>query len=151
MPATTVRAGERDPLHVLGMPLRFLCDARETGGAWSLFEEEIPLGMGPPPHRHPWDEAYYVLDGEVDFEIDGERVSIKAGDFTRLPANTVHAFKGASPAGARVLIFAAPGHSSEFFEDLNSEVRNIPQDLHKIPDIGKRHSIEMMQTSAAAE
>ena len=45
MPATTVRAGERDPLHVLGMPLRFLCDARETGGAWSLFEEDIPLGM----------------------------------------------------------------------------------------------------------
>jgi glyoxylate utilization-related uncharacterized protein len=133
------------------MPLRFLCDARETGGAWSLFEEEIPLGMGPPPHRHPWDEAYYVLDGEVDFEIDGERVCIKAGDFTRLPANTVHAFKGASPAGARVLIFAAPGHSSEFFEDLNSEVRNIPEDLHKIPAIGKRHSIEMMQTSAAAE
>jgi hypothetical protein len=57
MPATTVRAGERDPLNVLGMPLRFLCEARETDGAWSLFEEHIPLGMGPPPHRHDWDEA----------------------------------------------------------------------------------------------
>ena len=57
MPATTVRAGERDPLNVLGMPLRFLCEARETDGAWSLFEEHSPLGMGPPPHRHDWDEA----------------------------------------------------------------------------------------------
>lgn len=151
MHATTVRAGERDPLHVLGMPLRFLCDARETGGAWSLFEEDIPHGMGPPPHRHPWDEAYYVLDGEVDFEINGEPVKIRAGDFTRLPANTIHAFKGASPAGARVLIFAAPGHSSEFFEDLNNEVRNIPDDLHKVPEIGRRHRIEMMEASAPAE
>jgi len=148
MPATTVRAGERDPLHVLGMPLRFLCDARETGGAWSLFEEEIPMGMGPPPHRHPWDEAYYVLDGEVDFEVDGEQLTIRVGDFTRLPANTVHAFKGASPAGARVLIFAAPGHSSEFFEDLNNEVRNLPQDLAKVPEIGMRHRIEMMHTTS---
>lgn len=148
MPAITVRAGERAPLHVLGMPLRFLCDARETGGAWSLFEEEIPLGMGPPPHRHPWDEAYYVLDGEIDFEIDGEPLRIRAGDFARFPANTVHAFKGASAAGARVLIFAAPGHSSEFFEDLNSEVRNFPDDLEKVPEIGRRHRIEMMPIPA---
>lgn len=150
MPATTVRAGERDPLHVLGMPLRFLCDARETDGAWSLFEEDIPLGMGPPPHRHPWDEAYYVLTGEVDFHIDGEQVRIRAGDFTRLPANTIHGFKGASEDSARVLIFASPGHSSEFFEDLNNEVISVPEDLHKVPEIGRRHQIEMMPATAPA-
>ena len=39
---------------VLGMPLTMLCEARETKGAWSLFEEEVPLGMGLPPHRHDW-------------------------------------------------------------------------------------------------
>ena len=150
MPATTVRAGERDPLNVLGMPLRFLCDARETNGAWSLFEEDIPLGMGPPPHRHPWDEAYYVLHGEVDFDIDGEQVRIGAGDFTRIPANSIHGFKGVSQDGARVLIFAAPGHSSEFFEDLNDEVKSLPEDFQKVPEIGKRHHIEMMPTSVAA-
>jgi quercetin dioxygenase-like cupin family protein len=126
------------------MPLRFLCDSRETGGAWSLFEEEIPLGMGPPPHRHNWDEAYYVLQGAVDFEIEGEPVTISAGDFARLPANTIHGFKGASETGARVLIFAAPGHSSEFFEELNNEVRTVPDDLGKVPEIGLRHGIEMM-------
>jgi hypothetical protein len=40
MSASIVKAGER-----------------ETGGAWSLFEEEVPFGMGPMPHRHDWDEA----------------------------------------------------------------------------------------------
>lgn len=94
MPATIVRAEERQPLNVLGMPLRFLCDSRETGDRWSLFDEDIPFGMGPPPHRHNWDEAYYVLEGQVDFEIDGESVTIGAGDFARLPANTIHGFKG---------------------------------------------------------
>jgi hypothetical protein len=132
------------------MPLRFLCDSRETDGAWSLFEEEIPLGMGPPPHRHNWDEAYYVLDGEVDFEIDGKPLTIRAGDFARLPANTIHGFKGASAAGARVLIFAAPGHSSEFFEELNQEVRSLPDDLEKVPEIGLRHGIEMMPAPITA-
>ena len=144
MPATTVRAGERAPLNVLGMPLRFLCDARETGGAWSLFEEDVPLGMGPPSHRHDWDEAYYVLDGEVDFEIDGELVKTKAGDFNYLPRNTIHSFKGASSSPARVLIFAAPAHASDFFEEVNDQVRRLPDDLQKIPKIGLRHGIEFM-------
>lgn len=144
MPATTVRAGERAPLNVLGMPLRFLCDARETGGAWSLFEEEVPLGMGPPPHRHDWDEAYYVLDGEVDFEIDGRLVKTRAGDFNYLPRNTIHSFKGASTSPARVLIFAAPAHASNFFEEVNDQVRSLPDDLKKIPEIGLRHGIEFM-------
>jgi hypothetical protein len=142
--------GEREPLNVLGMPLRFLCDARETGGAWSLFEEEVGLGMGPPPHRHNWDEAYYVLEGEVDFEIDGKPLTIRAGDFTRLPANTVHGFKGASAAGARVLIFAAPGHASEFFEELNNQVRSLPEDASKIPEIGEQHGIHFMPAKAPA-
>ncbi len=150
MPATIVRAGDREPLNVLGMPLRFLCDSRETGDRWSLFDEDIPLGMGPPPHRHDWDEAYYVLHGDIDFEIDGEPVRISGGDFARLPANTVHGFKGATPTGARVLIFAQPGHSSEFFEQLNDEVRNLPEDLKKLPDIASRHGIEMMPEPVTA-
>lgn len=144
MAATIVRADERKPLNVLGMPLRFLCDARETGGAWSLFEEVVPPGMGPPPHRHDWDEAYYVLDGAVDFHIDGEAVTLNRGDFTSLPANTIHAFKGASSSPARVLIFAAPAHASDFFEELSSEVRQLPQDLAKVPGIGRRHGIDFI-------
>lgn len=144
MAATIVKAGERAPLNVLGMPLTFLCDSRETGGAWSLFEEEVPFGMGPPPHKHDWDEAYYVLDGELDFEIDGRLVKSGKGDFNYLPRNTVHAFKGASSSPARVLIFAAPAHASEFFEEVNSEVRTLPDDLAKVPDIGQRHGIHFM-------
>ena len=150
MPATTVRAGEREPRNVLGMPLRMLCESRETGGAWSLFEEEVPLGMGPPPHRHDWDEAYYILDGEIDFEIDGRPVKTRAGDFHYLPRNTVHGFKGASSSPARVLIFAAPAHGSEFFHELSAEVRSLPEDASKIPAIGKRHGIHFMSMPAEA-
>lgn len=150
MPTTTVRAGEREPLNILGMPLTMLCESRETGGAWSLFEEKVPLGMGPPAHRHDWDEAYYILEGEVDFEIDGNHVISGVGDFNYLPRNTVHGFKGASASPARVLIFAAPAHGSEFFEELNREVRTIPDDLAKIPKIGQQHGIEFMLSPESA-
>ncbi len=144
MTATIVKAGERPALKVLGMPLRMLCEARETGGAWSLFEEDVPFGMGPPPHKHDWDEAYYILAGEVDFEIDGEHVKSSAGDFNYLPRNTVHGFKGASSSPARVLIFAAPAHGSEFFQELSEQIRKLPEDGSKIPAIGARHGIHFM-------
>jgi mannose-6-phosphate isomerase-like protein (cupin superfamily) len=150
MPAVIVRAGEREALNVLGMPLRMLCESRETGGAWSLFEEDVPLGMGPPPHRHDWDEAYYVLAGEIEFTIDGERVTSSTGDFNYLPRNTVHGFKGASPSTARVLIFAAPAHGSEFFEEVSAEVKSVPDDLRKVPEIGRRHGIEFMTPAQTA-
>jgi mannose-6-phosphate isomerase-like protein (cupin superfamily) len=148
MAAITVKAGERKPLNVLGMPLTMLCEARETGGHWSLFEEEVPLEMGPPPHRHDWDEAYYILDGDIDFSIDGEPVMSSRGDFNYLPRGTVHGFKGASETAARVLIFAAPAHGSEFFQELNDEVRRVPEDLSKIPQIGRRHGIEFIAAPA---
>ena len=150
MPAITVKAGERAPLNVLGMPLTMLCEARETGGSWSLFEEQVPLGMGPPPHRHDWDEAYYILAGEIDFEIDGRLVRANPGDFNYLPRNTVHAFKGASADGARVLIFAAPAHGSEFFHELKDEIRSLPDDASKIPEIGERHGIHFMPAKTQA-
>ena len=144
MPATIVKAGERPALNILGMPLRMLCEAHETGGSWSLFEEQVPLGMGPPPHRHDWDEAYYILDGEIDFEVDGGSVKSGKGDFNYLPRNTVHGFKGASASPAHVLIFAAPAHGSEFFRELSEEVQRLPEDGAKIPHIGERHGIHFM-------
>ena len=144
MPATIVKAGERPALNILGMPLRMLCEAHETGGSWSLFEEQVPLGMGPPPHRHDWDEAYYILDGEIDFEVDGESVKSGKGDFNYLPRNTVHGFKGASASPAHVLIFASPAHGSEFFRELNEEVHSLPEDGAKIPEICERHGIHIM-------
>lgn len=150
MTATIVRAGERPALNILGMPLRMLCEAGETGGSWSLFEEEVPFGMGPPAHRHDWDEAYYILDGEVEFAIDGEMVKSARGDFNYLPRNTVHGFKGASSSPARVLIFAAPAHGSEFFRELSQEIRSLPEDSSKIPEIGERHGIHFMPADSGA-
>jgi mannose-6-phosphate isomerase-like protein (cupin superfamily) len=150
MARVTLKAGEGKVLNVLGMPLWFLCDAHDTEGAWSLMEEKIPVGLGPSPHRHDWDEAYYVIEGALDFEIDGEPVRIEAGGFTYLPRNTVHAFKGASPSPARVLIFAVPAHSSAFFKEVNREVRTVPDDLAKVPAIGRRHGIEFMRQDKQA-
>jgi mannose-6-phosphate isomerase-like protein (cupin superfamily) len=91
-----VKSGEGEILTVLGMPLRFLRDASDTNDAWSLMEEDVALGLGPAPHRHDWDEAYYVVSGAVDFVINGDNIRAETGDFVNIPKNSVHAFKGGS-------------------------------------------------------
>jgi hypothetical protein len=88
-----------------------------------------------------------ITFSRVDFSIDGEKVTSCKGDFNYLPKGTIHGFKGASGAPARVLIFASPAHGSEFFHDINEQVRTIPDDLAKMPEIGRRHGVEFMPTA----
>jgi quercetin dioxygenase-like cupin family protein len=136
-----VKDGAGEALNVMGAAVKFLCTGDKTGRAWSLMEVTRPKRAGPPPHRHPWDEAYYVTAGEVRFSIDGREQVFRAGDFVYAPANTLHGFQGESEAQARVLIFDAPAHTEGFFRECDREVKELPRDLEKAVAIAERHDI----------
>lgn len=147
--ATVVRHGQGEGLNVMGAGVRFLCTADRTDKAWSLMEVDLPQGAGPPPHHHPWDEAYYVVEGRVRFCIAGRDQVIGVGDFIYAPGGTVHGFQGASTEPARVLIFDAPAHAESFFREVDREVKG-PADMEKVPEIGSRHQIEFLRSQPAA-
>jgi quercetin dioxygenase-like cupin family protein len=138
--AIAVRCGEGEALSVLGTQVRFLCEAARTAHAFSLMEVVLPQDQGPPPHDHPWDEAYYVLEGEVRFLLGEQEEVFRQGDFVYAPGGTRHAFKGALPEPARVLVFDAPATAEEFFREVDREVKS-PSDRSKIPEIGLRHQM----------
>ena len=142
--AVVVRHGEGQQLQVLGSQVKFVCGGGGTGGAWSLMVCEAPRDVGPPPHHHEWDEAYYVVAGEFRFWLDGRELTVKAGDFIYAPAGTPHGFAGASDGVSRMLIFDAPAHAEGFFHDAAREVRELPRDLAKVPEIGTRHGITFL-------
>jgi quercetin dioxygenase-like cupin family protein len=55
-------------------------------------------------HTHPGEEVGYVLEGSVEFEVEGKpRTTLKAGDSFFIPAGTVHAAKNAGNTSAKVL------------------------------------------------
>lgn len=136
-----LRHGEGEVLNVLGVAVRFLCRAADTDSAWSLMENVIPLHAGPPPHHHPWDEAYLMISGEVEFIVGSRRARVSQGDFIYAPAGTVHAFHGVSETPARMLIFDAPAHAEHFFKDIEREIQDLPRDRAKITQIGERHGV----------
>lgn len=141
------KQGDGEELSVMGAQVRFLCEADKTDRQWSLMEVTVPLRSGPPPHHHSWDEAYYVVEGEVRFSVNGRDQLVKAGDFLYAPGGTVHGFQGASEKAARMLIFDAPAHAESFFREVEREVKEMPRDLAKVPQIGDRHQIHFVRSS----
>jgi quercetin dioxygenase-like cupin family protein len=70
-----------------------LADGRETGGAYSVIEQLMPQGSGPPvPHIHPIDEWFYVIEGELTVKLGGQTIAGRGGDFLWIPRGTVHLF-----------------------------------------------------------
>ena len=67
-------AGDGKCVSVLGDKYTFKAAHKETGGAHALWEIATPAtAAGPPAHVHErGDKAFYVLEGELTFQI-GER------------------------------------------------------------------------------
>ena len=103
---------------VVGDVYRFLATGDDTNGKYALFEALVPPGGGPPPHVHSREEeGFYVLEGEITFTVNGERVVATAGTFANMPVGTPHSFKNESNKPARMLISVAPsGLEKMFFE-----------------------------------
>ena len=103
---------------IVGDVYRFLATGEDTNGKYALWEAIVPPGGGPPPHVHSREEeGFYVLEGEITFTVDGERVVARAGTFANMPVGTPHCFKNESDRQARMLISVAPaGLEQMFFE-----------------------------------
>lgn len=140
----TVKKGEGERMPVLGTNVRFLLEAARTDHTFSLMEVELPKDQGPPPHDHPWDEAYYIIDGDVWFLVDDKEMVVSAGDFVYAPGGTLHSFRGAGEKPARVLVFDAPATAEGFFREAAREVVTYPDDLVRVPEIGARHQLRFV-------
>ena len=95
---------------LLGMLITFKTVSEETGGEYSLYELTVPPQLGAPPHIHHREtEAYYVLDGEVEFLRGEHTVIARVGEFVFVPRGAVHAFSNAGQEPARFLGIVTPG------------------------------------------
>jgi quercetin dioxygenase-like cupin family protein len=55
---------------------------------------DIAPGMAAPRHSHPGEEIIYVLEGALEYQIDGKPpVTLKAGDVLFVPAQAIHSAK----------------------------------------------------------
>jgi quercetin dioxygenase-like cupin family protein len=69
-----------------------------TAGRFALLEHQGERGWSSPVHRHLADEeTFFVLEGELRVEVDGEAHAAGAGAVAFLPLQLPHAFVVTSP------------------------------------------------------
>src|SRR5437867_13113349 len=99
---TVVGAGSgRTHSSPFGDSLRWIIGEEATADAYSLHERTAPPGAASVPHIHSRvSEAFYVLEGEFTFELDGRTVNAGPGDYVHAPASVSHAWRVTSSGDA---------------------------------------------------
>ena len=102
-----------------GSEMWFKATAASTQGRLSLMERTLPPGgRMPPPHRHIGnEEAYFVLEGTVEFRVADDVFQGTNGAFVLVPAGETHTFGNTSDDPARLLVIHAPALDG-YFADL---------------------------------
>jgi quercetin dioxygenase-like cupin family protein len=125
--------------HWNGTSYQTILSTAETGGAMCIIYGEAGPASGPPAHVHAnEDEIFIVLEGQVEFEVDGER-------FVRGPLGTafvrrgqVHSFR-TGPGGARCLTVLTPGGFEGFFAEAVKAQFRLPQDVGQVAALAARY------------
>jgi quercetin dioxygenase-like cupin family protein len=137
---------------VVGDVYRFLATGDETNGMYALFEAIVSPGGGPPPHVHSREEeGFYILSGEITFQIDGKRVVATAGTFANMPVGTPHSFKNETDRPAKMLISVAPAGLEKMFFEIgvplaDGSTTTLPPtkaEIERLLEVGPRYGIEI--------
>ena len=137
---------------VVGDVYRFMATGEDTNGKYAMWEAIVPPGGGPPPHVHSREEeSFYILEGEITFQIGEERVVATAGMFANMPVGTPHSFKNESSQPAKMIISIAPAGLEEMFfefgvplpEGSTSAMPPTKDEIEKLLAIAPKYGIEI--------
>lgn len=142
-PAAFSAAGTAPVLHVLGAEIRWRVSSAVSNGSYTCFEAVAPAGTGVPPHSHAdCDECLLVLEGELEFMLDGQRLRAGAGDVMHMPRGVPHAWQNVGSAAARLYCVAVPASLEALFQELATAVRS-EADFARVPAIAAAHGVTM--------
>jgi mannose-6-phosphate isomerase-like protein (cupin superfamily) len=155
-----VAAGEGgESLRIFGELVTCKITSFQTGGAYSLFEVVTPLGGGPPAHvQYREDEAFYVLEGEFAFWVEGHAVSAEAGSLVYVPRGKLHAHNNGGVKLGRMLVSQTPGGLYEqFIEKLGEQIKDggiapaagSTPDMERVAKIASEYGIEIVSHSSS--
>src|SRR5690606_11723347 len=104
--------------------VQMIATGAETDGAYTLFEVLAPPGDQPPLHNHiDADEAFQVLEGEIEVWAGPMHTRLHAGDYAILPKGTPHTFLVTSSDPARFQVTISPAGFERFLVGISRPAR----------------------------
>jgi quercetin dioxygenase-like cupin family protein len=99
-----------------------LLRSEETNGVVSVIQNGVPAHWpGPPLHHHDFDEAFYVLEGELTFQVVDELVTAGPGELVFAPRGIAHTFANLSDVPARYMLVCTPAGFERYFARMAAE------------------------------
>jgi quercetin dioxygenase-like cupin family protein len=124
---------------------KVLLRSEESGGAVSVIESVASRGFaGPPLHLHDFDEAFYVIEGELTFQLEDRVFAAGPGELAFAPRNVPHTFANRSDADARYVLVCTPAGFERYFARMAAEQEGVDppewalQDWPKVTRVGPR-------------
>lgn len=127
-------------LNVVGTQVTVLASNAATQ-SYGITLQKGEEGTGPPPHSHDWDEAFYVLKGEIHFLCDGKAHACNVGTLVHVPRGTVHGFSYGSGGGQMLEITGSGALAAQMFKAVDNEIPVGPPDIPKLLDVLKRNGV----------
>jgi quercetin dioxygenase-like cupin family protein len=101
---------------------RVLLRSEQTGDQIAVIENRVPARWsGPPLHHHDFDEAFYLLDGELTFQLGDKFVIARPGDIAFAVRGAHRTLANLSEAPARYLLICTPASFERYFDRLAAE------------------------------
>lgn len=114
-----------DHPHTLGFTtgMVFKVSGVDTNGGLFVMEHTHLTPGGPPLHLHiAQEEWFYVMAGEVAFQVGEQRVNLRAGESVLAPRRIPHTFSAVGAEPARMLIaFCPAGKMEQYFREVEKD------------------------------
>ncbi len=147
---SAVKAGEGEAIWWFDGLAEIKATAADTGGLLALIEVTEPANDEAPLHvHHREDEAFWIIEGDVTFEVGDTTIECHAGDYAFAPRGIPHRYS-VGPEGCRMLFILLPGG----FEDLVREMgrpagsRTLPApsepDFAHVAEVAERYGCELL-------
>jgi len=136
-----VRSSEGEARWWVGALAVIKATAADTNGQMTIVEATEPPGGEAPLHvHHREDEGFWVLDGNVTFEVGGTPIEARAGDYAFGPREIPHRYMD---TGCRMLFICTPGGFEDAVIAMSEPAasRTLPPPADEPPDMERLAAI----------
>ena len=117
--------------------------AEDTGGMYTLMEDNLKSNFKLGLHLHKYHaETFYILDGEIDFYVDGDWMTAAPGTCLHIPPGVPHActMTEGSDSGRMLMIFQPSGFD-QFLAELGTMTDADFEDKAKMDALNEKYDI----------
>lgn len=133
-------------LSVAGNSYRIFISGEQTNGKYAVIDMLVLPDGGPGPHAHKdIQEMFYVVEGEIEFKMEGGSYTANKGSFVNIPlGGAVHSFQNKTDKVAHLLSTVIPAGLDRFFEEIGKPVEKGKFLAPSVPTLEELNKLKSM-------